>query len=241
MSNPNKHFSELLSSPLGELIASIGKGVGEAQAALDEGSLRQTLELYKLEDVQKLNDRLADASAEERQEIVEESRLAQLIRSVGYQPTFYAIPETEIEAKVSLNMNIQSNTPSINRKPHKLAKYRANVTPLNANNINQYNLNANAAATLKFKIVPVPPPSGVPEKRIMPNLIGREYNDETIAIIESIGLNYKLDEASEKKYNDNDQLSFIIKKQLTTDNKDIEPNTIIDINTTIKLNLNESE
>lgn len=231
MSNPKKQFSELLSSPLGELIASIGRGVGEAQAALDEGSLTQTLELYKLEEAQQLKDRLDNANEDEKQEIIEESRLAQLIRSIGYQPTFYAIPETEVEAKVSLNMNSQSRKTSIGQNRYKLTRYQANVTPLNANNINQYNLNANAAATLKFKIVPVPPPSGVPEKRIMPNLIGREYNDETIAIIESIGLNYKLDDASEVLLKDNPN------NKLNIEGQNIAENEIIDLDTEIILTL----
>jgi len=227
MSNPIKQFSELLSSPLGELIASIGKGVGEAQAALDEGSLRQTLELYKLENAEDYNKRIKNASTEELEIINDESRLMQLIRSIGYQPTFYVIPETEVEAKISLNMDIQGSAPANNQNPYHLAKYRANATPLNANNINQYNLNANAAATLKFKIVPVPPPSGVAEKRIMPDLVGRAYDDETRELIKSIGLNYKLVKDSEELVKKNSEATFKISKQSIDKNKIIETGTEI--------------
>ena len=231
MSNPIKQFSEILSGPLGELIASIGRGVGEAQAALDEGSLRQTLELYKIESQQEINDQEATASDEEAVIISEERRLLQLIRSIGYQPTFYVIPETEVEAKVSLNMDISNNQSTNLQQPYQRAKYRANATPLNANNVNQYNLNANAAATLKFKIVPVPAPSGVNEKRIMPNLIDREYNEITIELIESIGLNYKLDELSENLLVTNPNIVLNISEQ------NIEANKIIELGTEIILTL----
>ncbi|AUC76452.1 hypothetical protein [Olleya sp. Bg11-27] len=231
MSNSIKQFSEILSGPLGELIASIGRGVGEAQAALDEGSLRQTLELYKIESQQDIEGQEGATSDEEAVIINEERRLMQLIRSIGYQPTFYVIPETEVEAKVSLNMDITNNQSTNLQQPYQRSKYRANVTPLNANNINQYNLNANAAATLKFKIVPVPAPSGVAEKRIMPNLIDREYNEVTRELIESIGLNYKLDEVSGNLLEANPSSILSIEKQ------NIDANKIIELDTEILLTL----
>lgn len=237
MSNPIKQFSELLSGPLGELIASIGRGVGEAQAALDEGSLRQTLELYKLDDAKTLDDlikKFENASGEEKKALgeeikvlKEESKFLQLIRSIGYQPTFYVIPETEVEAKVSLNLDINNNQSTDQLRPYQIAKYRANATPLNANNINQYNLNANAAATLKFKIVPVPAPNGVAEKRIMPMLKGRKYDEITRELIDSIGLNYKLDEASEDLLAANPSIILNIEEQNIDDNKIIELDTEI--------------
>ncbi|QXP58757.1 hypothetical protein [Olleya sp. HaHaR_3_96] len=231
MNNSIKQFSEILSGPLGELIASIGRGVGEAQAALDEGSLRQTLELYKIESQQDIEGQEGATSDEEAVIINEERRLMQLIRSIGYQPTFYVIPETEVEAKVSLNMDISNNQSTNLQQPYQRSKYRANVTPLNANNINQYNLNANAAATLKFKIVPVPAPSGVAEKRIMPNLIDREYNEVTREHIESIGLNYKLDEVSGSLLEANPSSILSIEKQ------NIDANKIIELDTEILLTL----
>jgi hypothetical protein len=235
MSNPIKQFSELLSGPLGELIASIGRGVGEAQAALDEGSLRQTLELYKIESEQEIKDKEKDASVEEIAIIREETRLMQLIRSIGYQPTFYVIPETEVEAKISLNLDINNNQSTEQLRPYQIAKYRANATPLNANNVNQYNLNANAAATLKFKIVPVPSPSGVSEMRIMPMLVGRAYGDETKELIESIGLNYKLDGASETLFKNTDKDTFLIIEYQNIDN-----NKIIELDTEIILTLKKT-
>lgn len=236
MDNPIKQFSELFSSPLGDLIASIGRGVGEAQAALDEGSLRQTLELYKLESEKEIEEKNKNKSVDELAVINEERRLTQLIREIGYQPTFYVIPETEVEARISLNLNInsrQSNSPGTNQfQPYPTAKYMASATPLNANNVNQYNLDATASATLKFKIIPVPPPTGVSEKRIMPLLEGRAFDDKTVALMASIGLSYILTESSIKLLNDiDDDATLKILKQ------SIDPDLIIDIGAEVMLTL----
>ncbi|WP_054851068.1 hypothetical protein [Olleya sp. ITB9] len=233
MSNPIQQFSDLLSGPLGELIASIGRGVGEAQSALDEGSLQQTLALYSLDNPQDATTPDADTADAASVTVTDNQRMLELIRSIGYQPTFYVIPETEVEAKVSLTMDLSNTQSAPLRQTYQSRNYRANVTPLNANNINQYSLNANAAATLKFKIVPVPPPSGVAEKRIMPQLIGRVYNDATIGLMASVGLTYTLDEDSQTLLDENPTIS------LTIANQNIATQSIIDIGTAIILTLQQ--
>lgn len=173
MSNYIDQFSELLSNPLGDLISSIGRGVGEAQAALDAGSLAQTLEIYRV-----------GSDDTEKQ--------LKLLREIGYQPTFYTIPETECEAQVSLSLGItgseQMVSPLQNNYQNKAKMY---ATPMNAGNINRYNLNANASAKIKFKIVPVPTDAVISEMRILPNLVGKNFK-EAQSILASIGLNYKL-------------------------------------------------
>ncbi|MBA1331610.1 hypothetical protein QQ73_10855, partial [Candidatus Endoriftia persephone str. Guaymas] len=37
---------DVVASPLGDIIASVGEGVAEAQQALDDGALAKTLEIY---------------------------------------------------------------------------------------------------------------------------------------------------------------------------------------------------
>lgn len=181
MSDPISNFSELLSNPLGDLISSIGKGVGEAQAALDAGSLSATLDIYR-------EDNAADRSEEEQ-------RMVDLIREIGYQPTFYVIPETEVEAQISLTMTLNSSaTPStipISRSP--TSRYATIATPLNAGNVNRYNISSNAIAKLKFKIVPVPPPAAVTEMRVVPDLVGKPYDETTQALIAQLGFTSSLD------------------------------------------------
>ncbi|MNJ83955.1 PASTA domain protein [compost metagenome] len=175
--NPVQLFSELLGSPLGELISSVGQGVGDAQAALDQGALEQTLDIY---DISKDEERTED-----------ELKLLSLIREIGYQPTFYTIPETEVEAQISLSLDLKSQQSSpIGGSP--LSKYKINATPLNAGNVNRFGLQANAMAKLKFKIVPVPPPQNISEIRNVPDLSGKTWNEERKETIQNLGFTYEL-------------------------------------------------
>lgn len=182
MRNFIDQFSELLSNPLGDLISSIGRGVGEAQAALDAGSLAQTLEMYKEDDSRS----------------PEEKRIIEVMREIGYQPTFYTIPETECEAQVSISLGISGNEPSSPIQLGYSNRIKMYATPLNAGNINRYNLNANASAKLKFKIVPVPTDAVISEMRILPNLANKTFKDAKV-LLASLGLNYKLPDATNEE------------------------------------------
>ena len=175
--NPVQLFSEMLGSPLGELISSVGQGVGDAQAALDQGALEQTLDIYDL------------SKDEARPE--EELKLLTLIREIGYQPTFYTIPSTEVEAQISLSMDLKDQqTSPIGGTP--LSKFKVNATPLNASNVNRFGIQANAMAKLKFTIVPVPPPQNATEIRNVPDLSTRTWNEETKVLLENLGFTYEL-------------------------------------------------
>jgi hypothetical protein len=177
---PANSISELLSAPLGELISSIGHGVGEAQAALDAGSLQQTLDIYR-EDVLRNDD---------------EKNLVKLMREIGYQPTFYTLPETEVDAQVMLtfacdnnaNSNSSLNAASLSGSSlSNLSRNRIYALPANANNTNKYNINLQACAKIKFKIVPVPPNSGVSDMRIVPDLRGKNFDQDMKNLLLSIG------------------------------------------------------
>lgn len=164
MANSSLDFmKDVLAAPLGEVISSIGKGVAEAQAAMDEGSLAQTLEIYSEND---------DATIK-------------LLRDIGYRPTFYAIPQVEAEVKISLALSAQSislddfqnsNTvPAFASK--KSVKTQVYATPMNASTSNKYNFSTEASTTMKFTIVPVPPAEDVTDIRVAPDLIGRTLTD----------------------------------------------------------------
>lgn len=147
-------FNTTISSSLGDLISSIGESVGEAQAALDRGSLSKYLELY-------------DANEDEVPD-----QVLELLRSIGYQPTFYVLPETEVEAKVSLSMSaVESSSPNAR------SKVRMYGMPSNASTKNQFNVDVNALATLKFKIVPVPSPEGLDAREEVPDFVGLELKE----------------------------------------------------------------
>lgn len=182
MDNPVNIFSELLANPLGELISSIGRGVGEAQAALDEGSLQQTLEIYR-------EDNAADRTPDQQ-------RMIQLVREIGYQPTFYVIPETDVEAQVSLSMTLNNTTTSpVSGQSN--AKHTVMATPINAGNVSRFGITANAIAKLKFKIVPVPPPAAVAEMRVVPDLKGKQMDAATIELITLLGFTYSFADSVE--------------------------------------------
>lgn len=164
MANDSSNYmKDILATPLGELISSIGNGVAEAQTALDEASLAKTLALYESAD----------------------DKTLELMRQIGYQPSFYAIPETEVEASVSLSM--AANNTGDSARNRKVSRTRIYTTPTNATNSNRYNIQANASAKLKFKIVPVPPSNAMSAMRVVPNL-----KDKTIEEIDKILRDFNL-------------------------------------------------
>lgn len=151
-------------APLGDVIAAVGRGVAEAQAALDRGSLEATLAVYDTE---------GDAGA-------------QLLREIGYRPTFYVLPETSCEVQVSMRVGGSGGADgSANGSANGGA--RTYVTPLDAGFANRFSYAANASAKLTFKIVPVPPPAALDENRPAPNLIGLS-GSEAAAKLEVLGL-----------------------------------------------------
>ena len=152
--NSNDYLKDAFAAPLGDFIASIGEGVGEAQAALDKGSLRQTLEIYNTDPDN------AEASLK-------------LLREIGYQPTFYTIPKTTAKAKISLSLSQQSTNTLSEGKSFRTKMY---ATPVNATNTNKYNMNLNASAEIQFDIVPVPP-SDTQIIRFLPDFIYSTVKD----------------------------------------------------------------
>jgi hypothetical protein len=166
-SNPKEFMNDTMAAPLGNLIASIGEGVADAQAALDAGSLAQTLALYDDEDGDLMNKRL---------------------REIGYQPTFYTIPETKVKAKISLSMS-QSGS-STSTPSSRLSRVKMYATPINASNSNKYNINVNSSVELDFMIKPIPAPEGA-ELRATPNVTGKTLT-EAQEILNEFTLNYEV-------------------------------------------------
>lgn len=165
-------MKDVLAAPLGEIISSVGNGVAEAQAALDAGSLSQVLAIYNSDN---------------------KDALTTLLREVGYQPTFYAIPETEVEAQITLALSMAesytASSPGLQNNGR--IKTRIYATPVNANVNNSFNLNVNAYSKIKFKIVPIPPPNDSGELRVVPDLEGKTLG-EAETILSGLGLKYNL-------------------------------------------------
>ena len=139
---------ESLSAPLGDFIAAVGQGVGEAQAALDEGSLEKTLEIYSNPD-----------NADE---------LARVLREMGYQPTFYTIPEVKAAAKMSLTFS--QSSAGVNPNQIRRLRPKLYATPMNATTSNQYNMNIQGSSQIEFTIRPIPTEE-LSKIRRLPNFI----------------------------------------------------------------------
>lgn len=188
MTDDPLRYLDALSAPMGDLIASVGRGVAEAQQALDMGSLGALLSIYA--DPDTTDDTIA------------------LLREIDYRPTFYAIPEVTSELTVALTITGQSGagSPSTTTaapaaapmaapaaaslaaaaaSPTTLASRalatnaetapRLYVAPVDASYQNRYGFDLRATSSLKFKIVPVPPPSQVEHLRVVPALVGRTF------------------------------------------------------------------
>jgi hypothetical protein len=187
MSDFRQLAQDIGAAPLGDLIAAVGRGVAEAQAALDAGSLEETLALYDQSD-----------------------EAAQTLRDLGYRPTFYTIPETEGELKLSMTVaGTGSVAPPAGRRstvdvPQSPAdrltkqlvpKSRVYAAPVDGRYQNSYSYNSQVGATVKFKVVAVPPPSEAESSRVVPNLVGMTLA-EAVALAERFDLVVEPDPAS---------------------------------------------
>src|SRR5262245_61084621 len=81
---PSSDVSDALAAPLGDLIAAAGRGLAEAQRSLDMATVETIKAIH------------ADEDGELR-----------VLRRLGYQPTWYRIPELTAELTVSLTVSSQ--------------------------------------------------------------------------------------------------------------------------------------
>lgn len=171
---------DVVASPLGDVIAAVGRGVAEAQNALDEASLAAVLDIYAENDDAKIR----------------------LLQEIGYRPTFYALPETTGEVRVALRLGqgaagagsaqparpaTRLTTPAVTAVPLRVGLNarlgsKLYATPVDAGYQNQFGYTADVSAKVTFRIVPVPPPQGTDELRIVPDLGGRTVAEAQAAL-----------------------------------------------------------
>lgn len=147
--NPLKPL-DALSAPLGELIAAVGRGVADAQQALDSAALAALQRIY------------ADA----------DDATLEALRQIDYRPTFYAIPE--VESEMSVAVTIASQTEASGRTG---ATSRIYTAPVDATYKTRYGYDVTAASKIRFKIVPVPPSARVERLRAVPTLVGKTWEE----------------------------------------------------------------
>ncbi len=128
---------EPLSSPLSDMIASIGEGLARAQIDLDEAALDTIDRIY-----------------------YEPGSGAEALREIGYQPTWYQIPELNAELKLAMTVEGERNRSTARRqRRRRTVAPRILGAPVDANYSNKFNYKVEGSSTIQFKIVPIPPPS----------------------------------------------------------------------------------
>ncbi len=164
---------DTLSAPLEDIISSVARGVAEAQQALDLRTIETYKELYASED-----------------------DLKEDLRQMGYQPTWYKIPEVNAEIVISLTIsenNLKKNPTGFSRRNYRpTGKLKLYAAPIDANYSNQYAYDIKGASKVSFKIVPVPPSPIAEQMKIVPALIGKPIN-EAIALVELLDIEYEID------------------------------------------------
>jgi len=170
----NDELYDSLSAPLGDIISSVARGVADAQQALDLRTIETYKEIYGKGD-----------------------ELREELRQLGYQPTWYKIPEVNAEIVMSLSISENSETnlqqiatPDKSSKPNALKLYAA---PVDANYSNRYNYDIKGASKLTFKIVPVPPAPTAEEMKVVPFLIDKTLEDAE-ALLKMLNIPYETEE-----------------------------------------------
>jgi hypothetical protein len=149
-----KPLLDALSLPLGELIASVGRGVAEAQREMDAGSLSALQEIYGRGDGLFLE-----------------------LQRIGYRPTWYHIPEAEGDLQIALTATSQetsgssaeSATPA---RPLGASRIKLYAAPVDAGYASRFGFTMQASSRVKFRIVPVPASTAADALQVVPALLG---------------------------------------------------------------------
>jgi hypothetical protein len=145
-----KPLLDALSAPIGDLIAAVGRGVADAQRAMDEASLATLADVYARGD----------------------GLLGELQR-IGYRPNWYHIPEVESELQVALTITGERTGTGATGGAGRLAgKLRLYAAPVDAGYASRFNYQLQAASKVKFRIVSIPPSNAADALQAMPALVG---------------------------------------------------------------------
>lgn len=173
-------ITRALSAPLGELIAAVGRGVAEAQWALDMHTVETFKSVYG-----------GDGEAYEA------------LRRLGYQPTWFRIPEVAAEIYITLSASGEERsggtapaaTPALEHDgspPGEAGRIQLYATPVDASFSNTYDYQLRACSQLKFRIVPVPAPGQADGMKLVPKgLVGMRLRDAQTLLAQQ-GIAYQI-------------------------------------------------
>jgi hypothetical protein len=157
--------SDSLAAPLGDLIAAVGRGLAEAQQALD---------LATIETIKALHTGQGES--------------LDVLRRLGYQPTWYRIPELSAEITLSLSIGSTTTTSGTSSAQGQTeagpGRIRLYGSTMDANYTNRYDYDLNAASVIKFRIVPVPPSTQAADIKVVPRLERMPFKDASARLAE---------------------------------------------------------
>lgn len=180
MPDPAEQVAELLSVPLEQLLTALGRGIGEAQAALD----RHSIEIQQLIDSDPV------------------------LGQYGLSASWYSIPQTQLELKIAVALEapavpiVPPGPPP--KHPMGLAREAGLLQPLptlwaqpvNARYANQFGYDVQASSSVSLTVVPVPPPAAVTVARpthssdeVLASVSGRLLRDGDVLGRVSINFN----------------------------------------------------
>ncbi len=176
---------EPLSSPVGDMIASVGRGVADAQRELDRAALETIDHIYS-----------------------DEGKTARALREIGYRPTWYQIPEVNAELKIAMSIEgvHESNSGSApsseqDTGPHArrtllriqrpLPRIRIRATPVEASYCNKFDYEVEASSKISFRVVPIPAPGEAEDLVPVPDLASMKITDAA-DLLRNWGLRFEI-------------------------------------------------
>lgn len=167
MANPLSlvDVSDTMAAPLDDLIAAVGRGLAAAQQSLDAATIETIKAMYSGQ----------DASLD-------------LMRQLGWQPTWYRIPE--LSAELTLSLSVSATETASGQGPGNVRLY---ASPMDASYTNRYDYDLQAASVIKFKIVPVPPATEIADRKIIPDLKTMKLGDARQRLA-SLGIPFQMEE-----------------------------------------------
>ncbi len=108
------------------------------------------------------------SSMEIQNMILEDPELA----GAGFNATWYSIPEVNFQLKMEYAVTHETTTSGSSSILHRLL-----ISPSNAKYNNLFRTSQSGESSLSLRIVPLPPPPQLTERRVMPDLVGQTWED----------------------------------------------------------------
>jgi len=173
-------IGQLADTNIGQMIASLGTGIAQAQFELDSKSV-QIAQLLSGNDVRVPS--VADPTNRSKDEVFRAPKVpfgrwhdgthAEFsLLELGFTPTFYQFVETDLEIKVSVSMHVdasfeqsRSSTTTTREKKTKIGFFKSKTTTktrvetVSSRFSAQFQYSVEASSLVRTKLVPIPPPA----------------------------------------------------------------------------------